>query len=232
MLYIWEDQDIHHGTETLTFVGEEKSAFWITEFKRGNLFAIIEDDTGHIMVGPLTSEATAEWLTLNGHMPAEISHGPGKHKNPYVWADSIGLNNLPTHRNMPCVTKSITGFDPAEPGGDKTAIGQVIKGNRSAEMFGDNPAQRSFGDIAPSLPDLPDLPEPPMAPMAPPGLPVPPAPTAPKAPPAPPAPQVSRQSESLSLRSGSIPSSPATDEDKLGDMQRAPSEDMLGDPFA
>ncbi|UVN13600.1 hypothetical protein FBPa24_0001 [Pseudomonas phage vB_PaeM_FBPa24] len=43
---------------------------------------------------------------------------------------------------------------------------------------------------------------------------------------------MSRQSESLSLRSGAIPSSPATDEDKLGDMQRAPSEDMLGDPFA
>ncbi|WRY57252.1 hypothetical protein [Pseudomonas phage vB_PaeM_SIIA-P1] len=115
MLYIWEDQDIRHGTETLTCVGEDKSAFWITEFKRGNLFAIIEDGTGHILVGPLTSEAAAEWLTLNGHMPAEISHGPGKYKNPYVWADSIALKTLANHQNMRCVTRPIVGVDPAEP---------------------------------------------------------------------------------------------------------------------
>ncbi|QIQ67823.1 IgA FC receptor precursor [Pseudomonas phage crassa] len=236
MLYIWEDQDIHHNIETLAFVGESRSNYTIIGFEFGDLFAIAKESTGQIVVSPLTRQGMAEWLTMNGHIPAEIiSHGPGNHKNPYVWADSIVLKNLPTHPNMRCVTTPFTGFDPAEPGGDKTAIGQVIKDNRSAEMFDDNPAQqsqRSFGGIAPSLPDLP---EPPMAPMAPPGLPVPPAPTAPKAPPAPPAPpapQVSRQSESLSLRSGAIPSSPATDEDKLGDMQRAPSEDMLGDPFA
>uniref|UniRef100_UPI002FE1387B hypothetical protein n=1 Tax=Pseudomonas aeruginosa TaxID=287 RepID=UPI002FE1387B len=120
MLYIWEDQDIHHGTETLAFVGEEKSPFWITEFKRGNLFAIIEDGTGHIMVGPLTSEATAEWLTLNGHVPAEIRHGSGKYKNPYVWADSIALKTLANHQNMRCVTRPIVGVDPAEPGNDTT----------------------------------------------------------------------------------------------------------------
>lgn len=220
MLYIWEDQDIHHNIETLAFVGESRSNYIIIGFKLGDLFAVAEESTGQIVVSQLNRQEMARWLNRNGHIPAEIiSHGPGNHKNPYVWANSIGLNNLPTHRNMPCVTKPITGFDPAEPGGDKTAIGQVIKDNRSAEMFGDNPAQqsqRSFGGIAPSLPDLPDLPEPPRAPMAPPGLPVPPAPHAPKAPPAP---QVSRQSESLSLRSGAIPSSPApaSDNDKPGD---------------
>ncbi|QVJ12682.1 hypothetical protein [Pseudomonas phage PSA09] len=189
MLYIWEDQDIHHGTETLTFVGEEKSAFWITEFKRGNLFAIIEDDTGHIMVGPLTSEATAEWLTLNGHMPAEISHGPGKHKNPYVWADSIALKRLPNHPNMRCVTTPFVGVDSAEPGNDTTV------------------------HYEPKAPSLPDLPEGPMSPPAPP------APPAPKAPPAPPAPQVSRRPEPLGLRSGAIPSSPTpvSDAEKPGD---------------
>ncbi|XAQ57765.1 hypothetical protein [Pseudomonas phage vB_Pae_SG_WM_Sew_P14] len=238
MLYIWEDQDIHHNIETLAFVGESRSNYIIIGFKLGDLFAVAEESTGQIVVSPLTRQGMAEWLTMNGHIPAEIiSHGPGNHKNPYVWADSIVLKNLPTHPNMRCVTRPVTGFDPAEPGGDKTAIGQVIKDNRSAEMFGDNPAQqsqrsaemfgdnpaqqsqRSFGGIAPSLPDLPDLPEPPRAPMAPPGLPVPPAPTAPKAPPAPPAPQVSRQSESLELRSGAIPSSPspASDNDKPGD---------------
>lgn len=220
MLYIWEEQDIHHNIETLAFVGESRSNYIIIGFKLGDLFAVAEESTGQIVVSQLNRQEMARWLNRNGHIPAEIiSHGPGNHKNPYVWANSIGLNNLPTHRNMPCVTKPITGFDPAEPGGDKTAIGQVIKDNRSAEMFGDNPAQqsqRSFGGIAPSLPDLPDLPEPPRAPMAPPGLPVPPAPHAPKAPPAP---QVSRQSESLSLRSGAIPSSPApaSDNDKPGD---------------
>ncbi|ADF29375.1 hypothetical protein HWC62_gp03 [Pseudomonas phage PA8P1] len=220
MLYIWEDQDIHHNIETLAFVGESRSNYTIIGFEFGDLFAIAKESTGQIVVSPLTRQGMAEWLTMNGHIPAEIiSHGPGNHKNPYVWADSIVLNNLPTHPNMRCVTTPFTGFDPAEPGGDKTAIGQVIKDNRSAEMFGDNPSQRSqrsFGGIAPSLPDLPDLPEPPRAPMAPPGLPVPPAPHAPKAPPAP---QVSRQSESLALRSGAIPSSPApaSDNDRPGD---------------
>ncbi|QIQ64521.1 hypothetical protein H6S68_gp30 [Pseudomonas phage Epa7] len=197
MLYIWEDQDIHHGTETLTFVGEDKSAFWITEFKRGNLFAIIEDDTGHIMVGPLTSEATAEWLTLNGHMPAEISHGPGKHKNPYVWADSIALKRLPNHPNMRCVTTPFMGVDPAGPDNDATVYHEPKE---------------------PSLPDLPDLPEGPMSPPAPP------APKAPKAPPAPPAPQVSRRPEPLGLRSGAIPSSPipVSDAEKPGDLPGDP----------
>ncbi|HID8310647.1 TPA: hypothetical protein ACXIHT_005728 [Pseudomonas aeruginosa] len=197
MLYIWEDQDIHHGTETLAFVGEEKSPFWITEFKRGNLFAIIEDGTGHIMVGPLTSEATAEWLTLNGHVPAEISHGPGKYKNPYVWADSIALKTLANHQNMRCVTRPIVGVDPAEPGNDTTV------------------------HYEPKEPSLPDLPEGPMSPPAPPA---PPVPKAPKAPPAPPAPQVSRRPEPLGLRSGAIPSSPspASDNDKPGDLPVEP----------
>lgn len=198
MLYIWEDQDIHHNIETLAFVGESRSNYMIIGFKLGDLFAVAEESTGQIVVSPLTRQGMAEWLTMNGHIPAEIiSHGPGNHKNPYVWADSIVLKNLPTHPNMRCVTTPFTGFDPA----------------------------RTYGEIAGALPDLPeplqmvkgrnDLP-----------------PIPPKAPAAPPPPQVSRQSESLSLRSGAIPSSPATDEDKLGDMQRAPSEDMLGDPFA
>ncbi len=198
MLYIWEDQDIHHNIETLAFVGESRSNYMIIGFKLGDLFAVAEESTGQIVVSPLTRQGMAEWLTMNGHIPAEIiSHGPGNHKNPYVWADSIVLNNLPTHPNMRCVTTPFLGIDPA----------------------------RTYGEIAGALPDLPeplqmvkgrnDLP-----------------PIPPKAPAAPPPPQVSRQSESLSLRSGAIPSSPATDEDKLGDMQRAPSEDMLGDPFA
>ncbi|QDH45914.1 hypothetical protein Pa193_004 [Pseudomonas virus Pa193] len=217
MLYIWEDQDIYHNIETLAFVGESRSNYTIIGFKLGDLFAIVEDSTGQIVASPLNRQEMARWLNRNGHIPAEIiSHSPGKHKNPYVWADSIALNNLPTHPNMRCTTTPFTGFDPAEPGADKTAIGQVIKDNRSAEMFGENPAQqsqRSFGSIAPSLPDLP---EPPMTQMAPPGLPVPPAPPAPKAPPAP---QVSRQSESLELRSGAIPSNPApaSDNDRPGD---------------
>lgn len=220
MLYIWEDQDIHHNIETLAFVGESRSNYMIIGFKLGDLFAVAEESTGQIVVSPLTRQGMAEWLTMNGHIPAEIiSRSPGNHKNPYVWADSIVLKNLPTHPNMRCVTRPVVGFDPAEPGGDKTAIGQVIKDNRSAEMFGDDPArqsQRSFGGTVPSLPDLPDLPEPPKAPMAPPGLPIPPAPPAPMAPPAP---QVSRQSESLELRSGSIPSStaPTSDNDRPGD---------------
>ncbi|QIQ66856.1 IgA FC receptor precursor [Pseudomonas phage jett] len=212
MLYIWEDQDIHHNIETLAFVGEARSNYMIIGFKLGDLFAVAEESTGQIVVSPLTRQGMAEWLTMNGHIPAEIiSHGPGNHKNPYVWADSIVLKNLPTHPNMRCVTTPFTGFDPAEPGGDKTAIGQVIKDNRSAEMFGDNPA-RTYGEIAGALPDLPD----PLQ-MVKGRNDLPPIP--PKAPAAPPPPQVSRQSESLSLRSGAIPSSPApaSDNDKPGD---------------
>ncbi|BAU20636.1 hypothetical protein [Pseudomonas phage KPP22M1] len=190
MLYIWEDQDIHHNIETLAFVGESRSNYIIIGFKLGDLFAVAEESTGQIVVSPLTRQGMAEWLTMNGHIPAEIiSHGPGNHKNPYVWADSIALKNLPTHPNMRCVTTPFVGIDPAEPGGDDPA--------------------RTYGEIAGALPDLPDplqmvkgrndLP--------------------PKAPAAPPPPQVSRQSESLSLRSGAIPSSPApaSDNDKPGD---------------
>lgn len=198
MLYIWEDQDIHHGTETVAFVGEARSNYLIIGFKLGDLFAVAEEATGQIVVSPLSRQGMAEWLNLNGHMPAEIiSHGPGKHKNPYVWADSIALKNLANHPNMRCVTTPFVGVDSAEPGNDTTV---------------------HYEPKAPSLPDLPE------GPMSPPAPPAPPVPKAPKAPPAPPAPQVSRRPEPLGLRSGAIPSSPspASDNDKPGDLPVEP----------
>ncbi|ASZ72464.1 hypothetical protein FDJ04_gp80 [Pseudomonas phage vB_PaeM_E217] len=195
MLYIWEDQDIHHNIETLAFVGESRSNYIIIGFKLGDLFAVAEESTGQIVVSPLTRQGMAEWLTMNGHIPAEIiSHGPGNHKNPYVWADSIVLKNLPTHPNMRCVTRPFVGVDP---------VPSLI----------DLPEPFVGVDPVPSLPDLPE------GPMSPPAPPVPKVPQAPKAPPAPPAPQVSRRPEPLGLRSGAIPSSPApaSDNDKPGD---------------
>ncbi|HCF0934234.1 TPA: hypothetical protein NH725_004730 [Pseudomonas aeruginosa] len=150
MLYIWEDQDIHHGTETVAFVGESRSNYTIIGFEFGDLFAIAKESTGQIVVSPLTRQGMAEWLTMNGHIPAEIiSHGPGNHKNPYVWADSIVLKNLPTHPNMRCVTTPFVGVDPAEPGNDTTV------------------------HYEPNEPSLPDFPEGPMCPPAPPAPPAP-----------------------------------------------------------
>ena len=202
MLYIWEDQDIHHGTETVAFVDEVRSNYLIIGFKLGDLFAVAEEATGQIVVSQLSRQGVAEWLNLNGHIPAEIiSHGPGNHKNPYVWADSIALKRLPNHPNMRCVATPFMGVDPAEPGNDTTVYYEQKE------------------------PSLPDLPEGPMSPPAPPvpkapkAPPAPPVPKAPKAPPAPPAPQVSRRPEPLGLRSGAIPSSPspASDNDRPGD---------------
>lgn len=188
MLYIWEDQDIHHGTETVAFVGESRSNYTIIGFEFGDLFAIAKESTGQIVVSPLTRQGMAEWLTMNGHIPAEIiSHGPGNHKNPYVWADSIVLKNLPTHPNMRCVTTPFVGVDPAEPGNDTTV------------------------HYEPNEPSLPDFPEGPMCPPAPP------APKAPPAPPAPQVSRRPEPLGLRSGAIPSSPS-PASDNDRPGDL--------------